>query len=93
MKYVNVIRRIIAIDHALETLCDHAGFYTTDRWDEIEDRLWDKRKQLSDVLNGYLHCPDRTDKELRHRYCEHRKQVKLACRILGVDFYRVKRGY
>ena len=93
MKYVNAIRRIMTIDRAIENLSDHDGFYTTNRWDEIEDRLWDKRKQLSDALNGYLHCPDRTDKALRHHYYGRRKQVQLACKLLGADFYKVKRGY
>lgn len=88
MKYVNIIRRIVSIDNAL-----HRIPMDNDRFDEIDDRLWNKRKELAQSLKDYTRCPDRTNKELRHHYYGHRKQVKLACRLLGADYDKVVRGY
>lgn len=93
MKYVSIIRRILSIDNALSRLPLHDSYYDTERYDDIEDRLWNKRKELAQLISEYTSCPDRTNKELRRHYYGHKNQVKLACRLLGADFYKVLRGF
>ena len=93
MKYVRTIRRIMMLDVALDRINNNDNCWNTDRYDDIEDRLWDKRKMLSQSIREYTQCPDRTNRELRRYYANRRKQVKLACKLLGVDYYEIIRGY
>lgn len=85
MNYVNTIRRIIKIDEAIDRVPNE------DRFDDIIDKLFDKRDALVKSIKDYIKCPDRTNKELRHCSFIRRKQVQLACRLLGVDYYRIIR--
>lgn len=86
MNYVNTIRRIIAIDKGIERI---DAF--NDRYDAIWNKLEDKRDLLVKSIKDYIKCPDRTNKELRHRTFIRRKQVRLACALLGVDYFRIIR--
>lgn len=83
MKYVNIIRRIDNLNKAILRIP------LDERYDELYFSIDDKRRQLRDSLRVYIHCPDRTDRELRRRYSAHRKQVKLACQLLGVDYHAI----
>lgn len=87
MNYVNTIRRIIAIDNGISRIINRDD----ERSDSIWDKLEDKRDALVKSIKDYIKCPDRTNKELRHRTVIRRKQVKLACRYLNVDYYRIIR--
>lgn len=89
MKYVNTIRRIMMLDNALVRIQTHDSFWDSDRYDDVDDRLFGKRNELVRSLRNYVTCPDRTNRELRRQYANRRKQVKLACRLLGVDFYGI----
>ena len=93
MKYVNIIRRISMLNAALHRSwnTDHAEPYE-DRIYDIEDRLRAKRKELSQSLKDYITCPDRTNRELRRYYANRRRQVKLACRLLHIDYDRIIDG-
>ena len=82
MKYVNTLRRIVAIDNALLRIDPF-----NDAYDEIWDKLWDKRKALVKSIKDYARCPDRTSEELRKITYVRRKQVKLACRYFNIDYY------
>ena len=93
MKYVRAIRRIMMLDSAINRLMTHASLYDTERYDDIEDRLWAKRKMLSESLKEFASCPDRTNRELRRYYANRRNQVKLACKLLGVAYFAIIRGY
>lgn len=93
MKYVHSIRRIMMLDNAINRLMTHDSYYDTERYDDIEVRLWAKRKMLSESLKEFTLCPDRTNRELRRYYANRRNQVKLACKLLGVDYYEIIRGY
>lgn len=86
MKYVNVIRRIIAIDKGLLRI----DFFD-EKYDDIWFKLLDKRSALVKSIKDFTECPDRTNKELRYKSFLYRKQVRLACRLLGVDYYKVIR--
>lgn len=90
MKYVNTIRRIAMLSKALHRSqnADHDEHYE-DRIFDAEDRVIAKRYELSRSLRNYVTCPDRTNRELRRQYANRRKQVKLACRLLGVDYYGI----
>ena len=87
MKYVNAINRITAIDKGISRIINR----NDERCDEIWDKLEDKRDVLVKSIKDYLRCPDRTDKELRRRSFVRRKQVKVACRLLNVDYYKIIR--
>ena len=88
MKYVNTIRRIAMLSKALHRSwnTDHSEYYE-DRIFDAEDRAAAKRRELIQSLRNYVTCPDRTNRELRRQYANRRKQVKLACKLLGVDYY------
>ena len=85
MSYVKTIRRIIKIDEALGRIP------WDDKYDEVYERLCDKRDLLVASIKEYLKCPDRTVRELRVRSYQRKKQVKLACQLLKVDYYTVIR--
>ena len=83
MKYVNIIRRIANLNNAIHRIP------TDERYDEVYFRLTDKRSQLRDSLRDYSYCLDRTDREALRFYYARRKQVKLACQLLGVDYHAI----
>lgn len=85
MKYVSVIRRIIAIDKALARIPEE------ERYDDVWERLYDKRDTLAKSLKDYIKRPNLANKELRHAWYIRRKQVILACTLLHVDFHKVIR--
>lgn len=87
MKYVNTIRRIIAINNGISRIINRDD----ERYDELWDSLEDKRDILVKSIKDYIKCPDRTNKELRYRAFIRRKQVNLACKYLDVDYYRIIR--
>lgn len=91
MNYVNTIRRIIAIDNGISRIINRDDERCDSIWDKLEDKLEDKRDALVKSIKDYIKCPDRTNKELRHRTVIRGKQVRLACRYLNVDYYRVIR--
>ena len=81
MKYVNILRRLQKINDAI------ANAPLPEKYDDVIDKLLDKRDLLKAQLRTYTHCPDRTNPELRMVFCLHRKQVKLACRLLRINYY------
>lgn len=82
MKYVNAIRRIISIDAALERIPNN------DRYDDIWERLLDKREVLCKSVKEYAKYVRTADRSVRSACYNRRKQVLLACNLLGVDYYR-----
>ena len=80
MKFVNIIRRIVKIDEALERIPN------ADRYDDILDRLYDKRDELVAQLKAW-----RKGSDSRTVRCLHRKQLITACRLMGVEYYRIVR--
>lgn len=83
MKYVNIIRRINKIDTAISAAPTH------DKYDDIVDALFNKRDMLVTQLKRYKNCPDKTNQELRKEYYGRRKQLRLACKLLNVDYFRI----
>lgn len=81
MKYVNALRRIARLNDAI------SNAPTTEKYDDIVNKLFDKRDILKAQLRAYTHCPDRTNQYLRRLAFQRRKQVKLACRILRINYY------
>lgn len=82
MKYVNAIRRIISIDRALDRIPND------DRYDDIWERLNDKRDILCKSIMEYAKYVKSTNRPDRVACIIRRKQVFLACKCLGVDYYR-----
>lgn len=80
MKYINIIRRIMKIDAAVERIPN------ADRYDDILDRLYDKRDELVGQLKAWIKGSD--SRVVRY---QHRKQLITACRLMGVDYYRIVR--
>lgn len=84
MKYINTLRRIVKINEALDRIDE-----LDERYDDIWNKLWDKRDAFVKSIKDYIRCPDKTDKELRRKSYIRRKQVLLACRYLNIDYYRL----
>ena len=84
MKIVNTITRIALINNAL----DRMPF--TEKYDDIWDKLEDKRTELRDSLDNWMH-----DKEVSARIrVQRRHAVRLACRLIGVEKRKImRRGY
>lgn len=85
MKYVSTIRRIIKLDEAISRAP------LTERYDDIVERLLDKRDMLSRSIKEYAAYPHTADRAIRRAYLYRRKQVKLACTLLGVDYHKIVR--
>lgn len=85
MNYVNIIRRIIKIDEAIDRIP------WNDKYDDVYENLCNKRDLLVASIKEYLKCPDRTVRELRVRSLQRKKQVKLACQLLSVNYYSIIR--
>lgn len=83
MKYVRLIRRIDMINRAIDRMPD---ICSDERYDDIFDALWYKRGVLIRELRRYIKGNDTTYNEAR--FCR-RRQVKLACRLLGIDYRSV----
>ena len=84
MKIVNTITRITLINNALDRLP------YDERYDEIWERLVDKRMTLRDALDNWMN-----DKEVnRDIRIQRRHAVRLACRIIGTEKRKImRRGY
>lgn len=80
MGYVRLIRRIDMINRACDRIPDD------DRHESIFDALWYKRTALIKELKAYIKGNDTTYNEAR--FCR-RRQVKLACRLLGIRYNSV----
>lgn len=76
MKFVSVIRRIKAIIDAIDRAPNE------DKYDGVIDRLFDKL----DILRAELKAYKRNG---RGEYANRRKQILLACKLLGVSYYNV----
>ncbi len=91
MNYVHTLRQIVKINEALDNIMA-LSFMSEDSFDEYDNifnRLYDIRDTLVKSIKDYIKCPDRTNEELRYRTFIRRKQVKLACRYLNIDYYRL----
>ena len=75
MQYCKTIRRILAIDSALDRVPQ-----TPEKYDDICDRLIDKRDNLVNTLKEYKRNGNRP---------ERRKQLSTACRLLKTTLYSV----
>ena len=82
--YVNAIRRITKIDEAIDRAPN------ADKFDDILDKLFDKRDTLVASIKAYIKTPVRNDSTFFQSGVR-RKQVRLACKLLGVDYHRVVR--
>lgn len=84
MNYVNCIKRIVALLSAHSRACDfaerHADDITVDIDFKIEDKISDLRAGVAEWVNS---------SETRKIRCNRRKQLRTACRLLGVDVYTV----
>lgn len=91
MNYVKTLRKISIIDKALDNIIalSFVDDEYDDEYDNISDHLFDRRDALVKSIKDYIRCPDRTNKELRYRTYIRRKQIKLACRYLNIDYYRL----
>lgn len=83
MKYINIIRRITLINKAIDRVPD------AEAYDNIANRLFDKKDILVKSLKDYIKCLDMTDKEQRRTSAVKRRQLKLACRLLNSDYYSI----
>ena len=84
MKIVNTITRITLINNALDRLP------YDERYDDIWERLVDKRTTLRNELDNWMH-----DKEVSASIrVQRRHVVRLACRLIGTEKRRImRRGY
>lgn len=84
MRIVNTIKRIALINNALDRLPD------TEKYDDIWDRLEEKRTTLRNELYNWTH-----DKAVSANVrVQRRHAVRLACRILEVEKRKImRRGY
>ena len=80
MKLVNTIKRINAINKAMERMP------LTEKYFDIYDRLWDKRATLREELKGWR---KESHGELRKA---RRHQIELACRLLDVSKHHIMSG-
>ena len=80
MQYVKTIRRILAIDKALDRIPAQNYFY-----DDIAEALLIKREKLVISLHNYRREAS-GDKE---KYINRRKQLKLAANLLGTSYYNI----
>lgn len=85
MEIVKTIKRIIALDKADKRIPVKKSL-EDDTLFAIWGSIVDKRELLSNNLKSYINAPD----DRRERYIR-RKCVKLACKLLSVDYYRVIR--
>ena len=87
MKYVRLIRRIDMINRAIDRIPD---ICYDERYDDIFDALWYKRGVLISELRRYIKGNDiiYTKDDIKAR-AYRRRQVKLACRLLGIDYRSV----
>lgn len=85
MNYVSIIRRIIKLDEAI------ARTPNAERYDDIIERLFDKRDMLSRSIKEYAAYIYSADRAIRKACIIRRKQVKLACTLLGVDYHKIVR--
>lgn len=60
---------------------------TDDKYDDIYDKLIEKRESLVTNIKMWIH----EDGLLRTRG-NRRKQIKLACKLLGIDSYAILRS-
>ena len=74
MKYVNAIRRIKAINDAIDRTPND------DKYDDIIDRLFDKL----DVLRAEIKAYQRNG---RGDFANRRKQILTACKLLNISYY------
>lgn len=84
MKIVNTVTRITLINNALDRLP------YDERYDDIWERLVDKRTTLRNELDNWMH-----DKEVSASIrVQRRHAVRLACRIIGTEKRKImRRGY
>lgn len=84
MKIVNTITRITLINNALDRLP------YDERYDDIWERLVDKRTTLRNELDNWMH-----DKEVSASIrVQRRHAVRLACRLIGTEKRKImRRGY
>ena len=76
MEIVKTIRRMIALLDGIKR-CDILE--TDGRYDEVWEKLHDKYDLLRDQLRAYRRCKER----------QGRKQVDLACKLLGVNYHKL----
>ena len=72
MKYVNAIRRIKAINEAIDRTPND------DRYDDLVDRLLDKRDILRAEIKAYKRNGNKGNR---------RKQIMLACKLLRISYF------
>jgi hypothetical protein len=80
MQYCKTIRRILAIDKALDRIPAHNYFY-----DDIAEALLIKREKL--VLS--LHEYRKEARGNKEQYINRRKQLILAANLLGTSYYNI----
>ena len=84
MKIVNTITRITLINNALDRLP------YDERYDDIWERLVDKRTTLRDALDNWMNSKE-VSASIR---IQRRHAVRLACRIIGTEKRKImRRGY
>jgi hypothetical protein len=84
MKIVNTITRITLINNALDRLP------YDERYDEIWERLVDKRTTLRDALDNWMNSKE-VSASIR---IQRRHAVRLACRLIGAEKRKIMRlGY
>ena len=75
MEIVRTLKRIIAINKAIDKIPN------VEKYDDIYNRLWDKKDALVAMLKEYKNSPDGEVRKIR------RKNWKLACKYLNVNCY------
>ena len=75
MQYCKTIRRILAIDSAIDRVPQ-----TSEKYDDICDRLIDKREKLVESLKDYKRSGNRPIR---------RAQLVTACRLLNTTLFSV----
>ena len=82
MKLVNTIKRIIALNKAIDRMP------ITEKYDDIYDKLWDKREGLRKSLRAWRsEYPEGSEIRRARRH-----QFELACRLLGVSKHYITRS-
>ena len=84
MAIVRTIRRMLALRDGIRR-CP----ITNDRYDDVWEALNDKYESLLKALRDYRKCKNRCDREERIAASYRRRQVDLACRLLGVHWYNL----
>lgn len=80
MQYCKTIRRILAIDRALDRIPAHNYFY-----DDIAEALLIKRELLVKSLHDYR----KEASGNKEKYITRRKQLILAANLLGTSYYNI----